>query len=239
MDLFDLTLPTPEENLALDEALLDEAEQSDSPREALRLWEAGEPFVVVGRNSQLAAEVRLDACRRRGIRVLRRTSGGCAVVAAPGCLMYSLVLSYELRPELRMLDEAHRYVLCTVLEALRPLVAEAAHQGTSDLTLGNAKISGNSMRCRRRALLYHGTLLYDFPLALVDECLHMPPRQPGYRRDRPNRSFLANLPAAVSDLRRALIDAWQAEPPNRDWPRQRVQDLVATRYSQPDWNFRR
>ena len=95
------------------------------------------------------------------------------------------------------------------------------------------------MRCRRRTLLYHGTLLYDFPSGLVDECLKSPPRQPGYRRGRPNRSFLANLPAPVGDLRRALIDIWSAEPPNRDWPRLRVQDLVATRYSQADWNFRR
>jgi lipoate-protein ligase A len=138
-----------------------------------------------------------------------------------------------------MLDEAHRYVLGTVLDALRPLVAKADRQGTSDLTLDNAKISGNSMRCRRRTFLYHGTLLYDFSLSLVDECLRIPPRQPDYRRSRTNRSFLANLPISVHDLRRALIDAWGATPTDRDWPRHRVQELVATRYSQPDWNCKR
>ena len=46
----------------------------------------------------------------------------------------------------------------------------------SDLVLGDLKFSGNSARCRRRWLLYHGTLLYDFPLALVARCLKMPPR---------------------------------------------------------------
>ena len=239
MDLFDLTLGTPEENLALDEALLDEAERSAVPREALRLWEAAEPFVVVGRNSQVSAEVRLAACRKRGIRLLRRTSGGSAIVAARGCLMYSVVLSYELRPELRPIDEAHRFALATTLEALRPLVPAAAHQGTSDLTLKGAKFSGNSMRCRRRNFLYHGTLLYDFPLALVDGCLAMPPRQPDYRRSRSHRLFLTNLPAGVGDLRQAIINMWGAEPTNRDWPRLRVKDLVATRYSQQEWNFRR
>jgi len=239
MDLFDLTLATPQENLALDEALLDEAEEAARPREALRLWEAAEPFVVVGRNSQVASEVRLAACRERNIPVLRRTSGGSAIVAARGCLMYAVVLNYELRPELRMLDQAHRFVLGKLLEALRPFVPAAAHQGTSDLTLSGIKFSGNSLRCRRRNFLYHGTLLYDFPLAVIDEYLKTPPRQPDYRRRRPHHAFLANLPADVGDLRQAMIGIWRAEPTNRDWPRSRVQELVANRYSQPEWNLMR
>lgn len=239
MDLFDLTLPAPPDNLALDEALLDEAEQSDQPLEALRLWEADNPFVVVGRNSRLEEEVHADACRARGIPILRRASGGAAVVAARGCLMYAVVLSYELRPELRMLDQAHRYVLETTLAGLRPLAADLARQGTSDLTLGQAKISGNSLRCRRRSFLYHGTLLYDFPLELIEACLKMPPRQPDYRRERPHSAFVTNLPLAAGELRRALIGAWQAAPAGRDWPRSRVQELVATRYSRTEWNERR
>ena len=40
MKLLDLTLETPAENLALDEALLEEAEQSTKPTEVLRLWES-------------------------------------------------------------------------------------------------------------------------------------------------------------------------------------------------------
>ncbi|MEX0978460.1 MAG: lipoate--protein ligase family protein [Pirellulales bacterium] len=239
MDLFDLTLASPQENLALDEALLDEAEESSKPRESLRLWEAAAPLVIVGRNSQLAAEVRLDACQKRGIPVLRRASGGSAIVAGPGCLMYAVVLSYRMRPEMRMLEAAHRQVLETTLAALRPVVGGIVRQGTSDLALGDLKISGNSLRCRRRTFLYHGTLLYDFPLELMDQCLSLPPRQPDYRRGRANQSFLTNLPADVDALRQALVEAWEACPPKRDWPRRRVKELVANRYSQPDWNLKR
>lgn len=238
MELLDLTLPTPEENLALDEALLDEAEAASEPRETLRLWEAPSVLVVVGRNSRLAEEVNLDACRAAGIPVLRRASGGSAIVAAPGCLMYAVVLSYAKRPHLRMLDQAHDFVLGTTLAALGPLSAELAHCGTSDLALGAAKVSGNSLRCRRHGFVYHGTLLYDFPIALADRLLKLPPREPDYRRGRVNRSFLTNLPASGETLRQLLIDTWQARPADRQWPRERVAELVATRYSQPDWNAR-
>jgi lipoate-protein ligase A len=239
MRLFDLTLATPEENLALDEALLDEAEASAEPREALRLWESPEPLVVLGRSSLSALEVNLSGCQAQGIPVLRRTSGGAAIVAGRGCLMYAVVLSYELRPHLRALDAAHRFVLDTTLDALRPLIDGLRCQGTSDLTLGDAKVSGNSVRCKRRSFLYHGTLLYDFHLPLVDACLRMPPRQPAYRNDRAHQAFIANLPVSGPALRNALVAAWRADPTQLDWPRQRVDDLVATRYSQADWNFQR
>ena len=105
MTLLDLTLPTAAENLALDEALLDEAEASSAGCETLRLWEPQEPAVVIGRSSQAAIEVRLDACRELAVPVLRRASGGAAVVTGPGCLMYSLVLSYEMRPALRSFEQ--------------------------------------------------------------------------------------------------------------------------------------
>ncbi|HEV3417181.1 MAG TPA: lipoate--protein ligase family protein, partial [Pirellulales bacterium] len=112
MQLLDLTLDTPAENLALDEALLLlEAEAAGEPHEVLRLWEPLQFAVVVGSSSRVAAEVAPDACRVRGIEVLRRTSGGAAVVIGPGCLMYSLILSRKLRPEQRAIDGAHCFVL--------------------------------------------------------------------------------------------------------------------------------
>ncbi len=236
MHLLDLTLGTPAENLALDEALLEAAEAADQPQETLRLWESPEPVVVVGRSSHLALEVNLALCRERGIPVLRRSSGGAAIVAARGCLMYAVVLSYELRPLLRSLDEAHRFVLETTLAALRPLAPEVMRRGTSDLTVGESKFSGNSMRCKRRNFLYHGTLLYDFPLSLIEQCLTMPPRQPAYRNGRAHRAFVINLPAPVGVLREALVDVWKAREIDRDWPRQRVSNLVAQRYSRREWN---
>ena len=236
MHLLDLTLDTPEENLALDDALLEAAEEGDQPRETLRIWESPEPVVVMGRSSQVALEVNLASCRARKIPVLRRSSGGAAIVAAPGCLMYAVVLSYESRPALRSLDEAHRFVLDTTLSALRPLVPGVLRRGTSDLALGESKFSGNSMRCKRRNFLYHGTLLYDFPLPLIEQCLTIPPRQPAYRNRRAHREFVINLPIGSGALRNALIDAWAANEIDADWPRQRVHDLVRQRYGRADWN---
>src|SRR5688572_23295776 len=100
--LLDLTLPTPEENLALDEALLLALEQDlaggagpPPPLETLRFWESPVPFVVLGVSGRLREEVDREACARAGVPVLRRASGGGTVIQGPGCLNFSLALSLE------------------------------------------------------------------------------------------------------------------------------------------------
>lgn len=122
MKLLDLTLPTPAENLALDEALLDAAEAGELIDEVLRLWETAGPMVVLGRSSHAAEEVNLEACRAMNVPVLRRSSGGAAIVAGPGCLMYSVVLRYKGRQHLRMIDQVHEHVLGIVASAIAKFV---------------------------------------------------------------------------------------------------------------------
>jgi len=238
MYLVEHTRPYPAENLALDEALVELAENAARPLEILRLWEPSTPMVVVGRSSHAAQEVRLDHCRRQAIPVFRRASGGATVVIAPGCLMYALVLSYDLRPDVRMIDRAHRLVLETLVAAIRPLANHAMWRGTCDLAVDGRKFSGNSLRCRRRSLLYHGTLLYDFPIELVDRCLGMPPRMPDYRQDRPHSAFLTNLPVEPTALRGALKTAWRAAEPLTNLPLDHMRSLVAEKYDLASWNLR-
>lgn len=238
MKLLDLTLPTAEENLALDEALLDEAEAADRPQETLRLWESPQPVVVVGRSSKVAIEVNLTATRRAGVPVLRRCSGGAAIVAGPQCLMYAVVLSYELHPHLQMLDEAHRFVLGHIRAGIARLNLQTDLCGTSDLAIEGRKFSGNSLRCKRTHLLYHGTLLCrDYQTGMIGQLLGTPPRQPDYRQGRDHLSFVTNLPVGVSELRPAIASAWSVEALATDWPRERTAELVASRYSLASWNI--
>jgi lipoate-protein ligase A len=247
MKRLEITLPTPEENVALDEALLDAAEERGGPDECVRLWESPEPIVVVGRSSRIGAEVDEAACERRGVRVVRRSSGGAAIVAGPGCLMYAVVLSHETRPELKDIGRAHGYVLdrmATALESRLPSAGRIMRAGTSDLVFieerterGPArlrKFSGNSMRMKRSHLLYHGTLLYDFDLALVEEVIKMPPRQPDYRDERSHADFIMNVPMARPRLVEAVREAWESEE-NFEWPRGRVAELVEERFSCAGW----
>lgn len=236
MRYLDLTLPTPAENLALDEALLEQSESAGRPTETLRLWESNRPMVVLGRSSKIDDEIHADTCRKLDIPILRRISGGAAILTGPGCLMYAVVFSHRARGGLRAIDHAHRFVLGTLAAALAPLAPDVKYRGISDLAVGELKFSGNSVRYKRDHLLYHGTLLYNFPLELIDRCLAMPPRRPEYRRERAHGAFVTNLRLDAAAIRRALIAAWDANEPLVDWPRELTRRLAAEKYSRPEWN---
>ena len=239
MKLLDLTLDSPAENLALDEALLEEAEAGQLRTDLLRLWEATRPAVIIGRSSRYEEEVDVDFCERNSIPVLRRCSGGASVVIGPGCLMYSVVIAYEQQPQLRMVDAAHEFVLGKVADAVRQLVPDSQFQGTSDLTIGGRKFSGNSLRCKRDHLLYHGTLLCDFNLSLIASALRTAPRQPEYREGRTHAAFVTNLKVDVPRLRANLKNAFAAKQQLDAWPQDRVRKLVAQRYDLKSWNRQR
>jgi lipoate-protein ligase A len=267
MHYLDLTLDTPAENLALDEALLDAAEQATQiatadagDQEVLRIWEPCATMVVIGSSSRLADEVNVDACKSAGVPVLRRASGGLTIVTGPGCLMYAVVLDYRKRPQLRAIDQAHQFVLGTIATALQHIIQlttsspstvrhdapqatyrlppTIARAGISDLVLGDRKFSGNSLRCKRQHLLYHGTLLYDFKLEAISQLLKMPSRQPAYRQGRSHAEFVMNLPLDPSVLRPALVEAFDARERCPDWPHELTAHLVAEKYIRPEWNQR-
>lgn len=239
MHLLDLTLATCAANVALDEALLDAAEAGELVGDVLRLWESPQHVVVVGRSSRVAEEVNVEVCQASGIPILRRTSGGAAVVGGPGCLMYALVMGYEGREHLRMLDALHRHVLGLVRAALLPLADGIEQVGTCDLSLGGRKSSGNAVRCKREHFLYHGTLLYDFDLPLISRLLRDPPRQPDYRAGRAHADFVMNLPLSKAALSQALGDSLKANQPLAAWPAERTEQLVRDRYALERWTFER
>jgi lipoate-protein ligase A len=86
--------------------------------------------------------------------------------------------------------------------------------------------------------LYHGTLLYRFPLEKISEFLKMPARQPPYREHRSHKDFLTNLPLTAATLRQCLLTTFAATEPLLDWPRTLTAQLMAEKYDRNDWNCR-
>jgi lipoate-protein ligase A len=235
MKYLDLTLSTPAENVARDEQLLDAAERGDGGA-ALRVWESAQPFAVVGYSETFETEVDMAACKRRGIPVLRRCSGGGTVVQGPGCLSYALILEITEDGPLRNVTAANRFIMernRAAIESLlgpggannstpSPLPSPPFHggegenlsgqtievQGHTDLTLDGLKFSGNAQRRRKHWLLFHGTFLLNFDLALIGELLPMPSRQPDYRVSRPHGKFLTNLNLPADAVKAALKKTW-------------------------------
>ncbi|BCA56415.1 lipoate--protein ligase A [Nitrospira sp. KM1] len=220
--LLDLTLPSPVENLAVDEALLDEMEERGG-HPLLRFWESDRCFVVLGRSSRTTDEVNVSECERDGIPIFRRISGGGTVLQGPGCLSYAFVARRDLHPSLGDIRATNRFILDRIASALRRWEPEIAFCGISDLAAGGMKISGNAQRRTKRALLFHGTILHGMRADLIARYLKHPAQQPDYRANRPHEAFLRTIAAKAPDLKHAIAGAWNAVSSVAGWPEFRLQ----------------
>jgi len=239
MKYLDLTFPTPAENLACDEALLDWCENGHCADEILHVWEPVHYFVVAGYANKAATEVNLPACESRQVPVLRRCSGGGTVLQGPGCLNYTLILEIAGADPLRSIATTNRFVMNRNREALGTLLNRPVNvQGHTDLAIDGLKCSGNSQRRRRRFLLFHGTFLLNFDLRLVEELLPLPSQQPGYRQNRAHTDFLTNLNLPAEELKAALRETWSANSPLETPPLRAMAALARGKYTTREWNFR-
>jgi lipoate-protein ligase A len=234
---FEGTLPGTAANLALDEALLIESEERGAGP-ALRIWEPDEPAVVLGASGRWREDVKDKACRADGVVLVRRASGGGTVVIGPGVVNVAVVLSATAAAGLGAVDTAQAYVLDRIADALRTNVPGVERLGSGDLTIDRRKFAGSAQRRLRDHFLVHATLLYAFPLGLIDRYTRLPRRQPAYRENRSHAEFVVNLRLSRELLVAALQRAWlPAEHPRNPAqpPLDLVSQLVETKFARPEW----
>lgn len=236
----DTILPTPAENLALDESLLYQINEQNSVG-CLRIWEVDQYTVVLGSSNQVAANINLAACKQDQIPVLRRCTGGGTVLLGPGCFVYSLFLRITADQHLIGIEGTTQEILnriCVRLNLLKPDL-NVELQGISDLTVQGRKFSGNSQRWLTTTLLHHGTILYDFDLDRIPRYLISPEREPEYRSGRDHLEFVVNYPSNLPDLKQAFVKTWNATESEPEIPLDRVNQLVVEKYATEKWNLRR
>ena len=118
------------------------------------LWQVT-PTVIFGRNQHLENEVDVDYCRRHGIAMYRRKSGGGCVYADLSNLMLSFVTPTE-----DVGFAFNRYVNLLLL-VLRKLGIDAVGTRHNDVLIDDRKVSGTACYKLPNRSIVHGTLLYD------------------------------------------------------------------------------
>lgn len=236
MLLIDHCFIRPEENLACDEILLNFCDAKGGP-ELLRFWESPTYFVVLGYTKSLQKEVNKIECTQRGIPVLRRCSGGGTVLQGSGCLNYSLISKIPSDEFPHNIPATNCRVMRMQRDALQALLpGEVRICGHTDLTWNGLKFSGNAQRRKSRYFLFHGTILLNFDIDLVQKVLLMPEVQPEYREQRHHQSFITNLPLNKTDVETAISAKWNIDGVFDELPLQAIETLAAEKYLSPQWN---
>ena len=123
------------------------------------------PTVMLGRNQLIDNEVDVDYCRRNGVHIFRRKSGGGCVYADNGCIQFSYI-SFADNVNLAFSDYMNR--VAALLQSLR---INAQLSGRNDILVGGRKVSGSAFyRMQGRSVL-HNTMLFNTQLEHLSRAL--------------------------------------------------------------------
>lgn len=237
LQFLDLSFSSPARNLAADEWLLTQAE-AGARGPTLRFWESPTYFVALGYTNRAATEANEAACRAANVPILRRVSGGGTVMQGPGCLNYALI--HPIAPgETLNVEATNKLVMGTQRAAFERLLGVGvAVAGHTDLATGDLKFSGNAQRRKAHTFLFHGTILLDFDLELVQRLLRPPSKEPVYRANRSHRDFIRNLPVSRDAVKSALRAAWNANQAAEPVAAGALDELITERYARDEWNLK-
>jgi lipoyltransferase/lipoate-protein ligase len=150
-------------NMAIDEAILT-ARVAEKVPNTLRFYRWQPSTVSIGKNQTPENEVYLDECKRLGVDVVRRCSGGGTVYHDfDGEVTYSVVANTS---DFGTGDITLVYfkIYEAITDALRILgvpadFSEGNAKNCPNLTVKGKKISGSSQNISRGIVLQHGTIL--------------------------------------------------------------------------------
>lgn len=249
-------------NMAVDEAIARAVGEGQAPA-TLRLYRWSAPTVSLGYLQRTPGGVDLAACGRRAIPLVRRVTGGRAVLHAEE-LTYSVAVPLQGAWRGLSVPDAFSAISRGLIAGLSRLgvgadVGEAAapRDGGNEIgacfllrrmpaiLVGGRKLIGSAQRRWDRALLQHGSLLLRFDPDLHQAVFPAWPRQdPDTGVTCLRRILGAPPPPAV--VASALAEGWREAFAAACVPgeltrteRDAAGDLVRTRYGSPTWTFRR
>lgn len=242
-------------NMAMDEAILMSRIEGVAPN-TVRFYRWNPSAVSLGFSQEVEREVELAACKRLGIDIVRRPTGGGTVYHdSTGELTYSITASFDVIPSDTI--SSYRYLCHGIILACQDLGLDAqmafdeGGRRCPNITVDGRKVSGSAQMRRKNALLQHGTILLDSDLEVMTKVLKM---------GLPAASVpLKKLEAKVTTLRQILGDSVSFEQVEDGLRRgfekafnaklsdealspielKRASELGLTKYRTDEWNFRR
>jgi lipoate-protein ligase A len=232
--------------MAIDEAVSESVSAGRSPP-TIRFWTWKPSAVSIGYFQGIEEEVDLECCKKHGVDVVRRRTGGGAVFHdSNGELTYSVIAPEHMFP--RGIKESYQMICGWVIDGLARLGVQATFAPINDILVGQRKISGNAQTRRGGVLLQHGTILYDLDVEKMFSLLKVSKEKISDKmiqsiRDRVTCLLDHNI-ASMEQVYHALVQGFVA---GKDFEFGsltseeilRAHELAISRYMSREWNFLR
>lgn len=241
--------------MAIDEAAFRARIENAVPN-TLRLYRWKPSAVSVGRFQKVENEVQLDNCRKSGVDVVRRITGGGTVYHdSENEVTYSVVVS---KRDLQTEDIAEVYarIYAGLAEALKTLGASADFckgdaKTCPNLTVKGRKISGSAQSHRKGVVLQHGTLLVEVDLERMFTLLRVPWAKTCMEVVGVARRKITSIrnevgrDVSVDEVNQALVQGFRTalnidliKGELTEYELELAEKLRGSKYATEDWNLR-
>jgi lipoate-protein ligase A len=243
-------------NMAIDEAILTARIAGKVPN-TLRFYRWKPSAVSIGRFQELFNEVHVENCRKHGVDVVRRITGGGAVYHDyDGEITYSVVVDGKVLGYADMdLISAYKTVCKGLIEAVKILGITAEFNPLDpkhcpNITIKGKKISGSAQSYKRGILLQHGTFLVDINHEKMFTFLKVPWAKTLMDVLEVSKKKLTSAKQEL-ESRMSMEEAYQAlvggfekalkiqlvEEELTSYERKLAEKLRKTKFATEDWNF--
>ena len=232
----DLTTTDPAFNLAAEEYVFEKL-----PRDAMyvMLWQ-NDNAIIVGKHQNTLAQINEAFVREKGIKVVRRLSGGGAVYHDMGNLNYTIIADGD-----GDLDFGR---FCRiVLDALARVGVKGELNGRNDMTIDGKKFSGNAQYAKQGRVMHHGTILFDSDSSVLAGALQVDEAKIKAKGVKSVRSRVTNVrPHLPKDMplkqfKKVLLGSILTQFPGEEYvftPEDIAEiEKLSLRYRDWEWNY--
>ena len=224
--------------MGLDQALMSTVEDFIP---VLRLYGWKPSAVSIGYFQSLEQEVDVKKCKELGIDVVRRITGGGAVLHE-----HELTYSFITKVYPANIIESYRSICEPVVTCLYELGFDAKFSPLNDITVENKKVSGNAQTSRNNVLLQHGTILLDVNVDKMFSVLKVPSEKVKDKIIQDVKERVMGLKVSYDEvankLWRSFGQKFQAEVFKDDVKSDEsieAKIMQKYKYSTYEWNYRR
>ena len=225
-------------NMAIDEALMENIDHAP----ILRIYGWRPAAVSIGYFQSIKEEIDLEKCSRMGLGVIRRLTGG-------GAVLHEMELTYSFitKQYPQNIMESYKWICEAIVISINRLGFDASFVPLNDIVVNGKKVSGSAQTRRKGVLLQHGTLLLGVDVDKMFCVLKVPSEKVKDKIIKDVKERVTSLSGITfekmaSSLKtsfatkfdaKLLADIMSTKETNRAiW-------LAERKYSTKEWNFRR
>lgn len=231
----------PRYNLAFEEYCFKHLDLKD---DYVILWING-PAIIVGKNQNTIEEVNSDYVKEKGIKVVRRITGGGAVYHDLGNLNFSIITMSTGSETI----DFKKYNI-PIVKSLEKLGINCELSGRNDITIDGKKFSGIAQSVWKRRVLNHGTLLFDTELDVLSKALNVKQDKIESKGVKSVKSRVTNIKPYMKEdidifefrdvLLKSIFQMEGLTPEEHKLSQEDLDDiqkLFEEKYSTWDWNY--